>query len=102
MSVRRTLAITGWIGPGVGGWQCRQTPNPATIRDVAALAGASISSFSYALNGVRAVPEELRAQVAEAVAAAGYTPNSVARPLKRAKNHTAGADRHHRKCRARD
>jgi LacI family transcriptional regulator len=90
MSVRRMPAITGWSRPSVSGHQRRQIPSPATMRHVAALAGVSISTVSHALNGTRAVPEQTRARVAEAVAATGYTPNSVARSLKRAETRTIG------------
>ncbi|MBW4022443.1 MAG: LacI family transcriptional regulator [Proteobacteria bacterium] len=60
------------------------------MRDVAALAGVSISTISHILNGTRAVPEPTRIRVAEAVVAAGYTPNSLARSLKRAETRTIG------------
>ncbi|HET9146704.1 MAG TPA: LacI family DNA-binding transcriptional regulator [Acetobacteraceae bacterium] len=60
------------------------------MRDVAALAGVSVSTVSHVLNDTRAVPEETRARVAGAVAATGYTPNSVARSLKRAETRTIG------------
>lgn len=63
---------------------------PATMRDVAALAGVSISTISHVLNGTRAVPDKTRDRVQKAVAATGYTPNSVARSLKRAETRTIG------------
>jgi LacI family transcriptional regulator len=84
MSVRQMPAITE------RGRQRRQAPGPATMRQVAALAGVSVSTVSHVLNGTRAVPEQTRARVAEAVAATGYTPNSVARSLKRAETRTIG------------
>jgi LacI family transcriptional regulator len=60
------------------------------MHDVAALSGVSVSTISHILNGTRAVPEQTRARVAEAVVAAGYTPNSLARSLKRAETRTIG------------
>ncbi|MDX5932942.1 LacI family DNA-binding transcriptional regulator [Acidiphilium acidophilum] len=63
---------------------------PATMRDVAALAGVSISTISHVLNGTRAVPATTRARVAQAIETTGYTPNSVARSLKRAETRTIG------------
>jgi LacI family transcriptional regulator len=63
---------------------------PATMRDVAVLAGVSISTISHVLNGTRAVPQTTRDRVAEAIEATGYTPNSVARSLKRAETRTIG------------
>lgn len=63
---------------------------PATMRDVAALAGVSISTISHVLNRTREVPEQTRARVIHAVSAIGYTPNSVARSLKRAETRTIG------------
>ncbi len=68
----------------------RKAPRPATMHDVAAIAGVSVSTISHILNGTRAVPEQTRARVAEAVIAAGYTPNSLARSLKRAETRTLG------------
>lgn len=68
----------------------RKVPRQATMHDVAVLAGVSISTISHILNGTRTVPEQTRARVAEAVIAAGYTPNSLARSLKRAETRTIG------------
>lgn len=51
------------------------------MTDVAEAAGVSITTVSHVLNGTRPVSEELRQRVSEAVAATGYTPNSVARAL---------------------
>lgn len=51
------------------------------MADVAAAAGVSITTVSHVLNNTRPVSEELRQRVHEAVAASGYTTNSVARAL---------------------
>ena len=58
----------------------------ATIKDVAARAGVSISTVSHVLNHTRRVSEDATRNVLEAVAALNYAPNSVARSLK--VNHT--------------
>lgn len=58
----------------------------ATIKDVAARAGVSISTVSHVLNHTRRVSEEATRNVLEAVNALNYAPNSVARSLK--VNHT--------------
>lgn len=55
---------------------------PVQIRDVAQLAGVSVSSVSRALNRDRYASEEIRAKVADAVAKLGYEPNSVAQSLR--------------------
>lgn len=51
------------------------------MRDVAAAAGVSVTTVSHVLNNTRPVSPELRQRVHDAVAAAGYTTNSVARAL---------------------
>jgi sugar/nucleoside kinase (ribokinase family) len=53
----------------------------ATIRDVARLAGVSIGTVSHVLNASKAVSEEARRAVNQAVAALNYRPNSLARSL---------------------
>ncbi|MGL4204672.1 MAG: substrate-binding domain-containing protein [Aeromonadaceae bacterium] len=58
----------------------------ATIKDVAARAGVSISTVSHVLNHTRRVSAEATRSVLEAVATLNYAPNSVARSLK--VNHT--------------
>lgn len=59
------------------------TQRPATLLDVARLAGVSTSTVSRALEKPKSVAEATRARVMEAVAACGYTPNIVARNLRK-------------------
>jgi LacI family transcriptional regulator len=54
----------------------------ATIRDVAKMAGVSISTVSLALNGTGPVSEETHRKIWDAAQAAGYAPNPVAQSLK--------------------
>lgn len=62
----------------------------ATMADVAARAGVSISTVSHVLNGTRKVsPATLRA-VRHAMEAIGYTPNILARALARSTTNTLG------------
>lgn len=56
---------------------------PPTIRDIARLAGVSTATVSRTLMQPKMVAEETRVQVLRAVAAAGYTPNLLARSLRR-------------------
>ncbi|WP_458734198.1 substrate-binding domain-containing protein [Zobellella taiwanensis] len=58
----------------------------ATIKDVAAKAGVSISTVSHVLNRTRKVSDAARTRVEQAVRELNYAPNSVARSLK--VNHT--------------
>ncbi len=51
------------------------------MRDVAARAGVSIKTVSRVVNGERYVVEDVRARVAAAVNALGYSPNVAARAL---------------------
>jgi LacI family transcriptional regulator len=53
----------------------------ATIRDVAKLAGVSISTVSLALNGTGPVSRETYQKVRDAARTAGYAPNSLAQSL---------------------
>ncbi|MGW0517776.1 LacI family DNA-binding transcriptional regulator [Crossiella sp. NPDC003009] len=52
-----------------------------TMRDVAELAGVSITTVSHVVNGTRTVAGETRARVLDAVARTGYTGNAIARSL---------------------
>lgn len=62
----------------------------ATMADVAAQAGVSISTVSHVLNGTRKVsPATLRA-VQHAMEAVGYTPSILARALARSTTNTIG------------
>jgi LacI family transcriptional regulator len=54
----------------------------ATIRDVAKLAGVSISTVSLALNGSGPVSAETYSRIWDAAQAVGYAPNPVAQSLK--------------------
>src|SRR3546814_4279092 len=56
---------------------------PAAMKDVARLAGVSTATVSRALMKPEMVSEETRTQVLEAVAAAEYTPNVLARNLRK-------------------
>lgn len=56
--------------------------NNTTIKDVAKLAGVSVSTVSRALNGTVRVDEKLKEKVLSAAQELGYTPNDVARSLK--------------------
>jgi LacI family transcriptional regulator len=54
---------------------------PATIKDVARLAGCSIKTVSRVINGEPYVTDETRARVKAAIRATGYAPNLSARRL---------------------
>lgn len=54
-----------------------------TMKDVAKHAGVSVSTVSYVLNGTGQVAADRRARVMDAVRLLNYTPNEVARGLKR-------------------
>jgi DNA-binding LacI/PurR family transcriptional regulator len=53
----------------------------ATIKDVAAMAGVSASTVSYALNGNRPISEVKKAAITEAMEKLHYRPHAVARSL---------------------
>lgn len=58
-----------------------------TIKDVAKLAGVSISTVSYALNGTRSISDETKKKVYAAVKELDYKPSGIARSLKMKQNH---------------
>ncbi|HEY8371576.1 MAG TPA: LacI family DNA-binding transcriptional regulator [Pseudonocardiaceae bacterium] len=51
------------------------------MRDVAQLAGVSITTVSHVVNGTRPVADETRRRVLAAIEATGYTGNAIARSL---------------------
>ena len=59
----------------------------ATIKDVAAMAGVSISTVSRALSGKTYVEEETKAKVLDAVEKLHYKPNLIAKGLKEKKTN---------------
>ncbi len=60
---------------------------PATIEDVALIAGVSIATVSRALNEPAKVADSTRRKVLEAVAKTGYTTNAMARNLRMRKSN---------------
>ncbi|WP_426454441.1 LacI family DNA-binding transcriptional regulator [Paenibacillus sp. S-38] len=61
-----------------------------TIRDVAALAGVSISTVSRVMNAPESVVESKRTKVLQAIERLQYQPNAFARGLIYKKSHTLG------------
>jgi DNA-binding LacI/PurR family transcriptional regulator len=68
----------------------RRGSGPATMADVARLAGMSIATVSRAFNGESSVRPENRDRVARAIEAVGYRPNRVAMNLRRQKVEMIG------------
>lgn len=66
------------------------TKKPATIRDVAAVAGVSIKTVSRILNQEPNVSPDTQAKVLAAVTALEYAPNTSAQNLSRARAKTIG------------
>lgn len=62
----------------------------ATIKDVAKLAGVSVSTASMALNGKGPVSEATRRRVTEAAQALHYRPNAIARSLVTRRTRSVG------------
>ena len=61
-----------------------------TMRDVARLAGVSVTTVSSVVNGRGGVSPKLTGRVEDAIAALGYHPNEVARSLKVNRTFTIG------------
>lgn len=64
--------------------------HPATIRDVARVAGVSISTVSKALNGRGVLRPETRERVQGAAERLGFRPNDLAQSLLRGRTYTVG------------
>ncbi len=60
----------------------------ATIKDVAKLAGVSTTTVSHVVNNTRRVEENTRLNVMNAMQSLGYTPNVLARGLRRGESKT--------------
>lgn len=63
---------------------------PATLSEVAKLAGVSVSTASKAINGRGDVAEETRRRVVETADRIGFTPNQLARSLLAGRTGTVG------------
>jgi DNA-binding LacI/PurR family transcriptional regulator len=59
----------------------------ATIKDVAAMAGVSVSTVSYALNGNRSISEPKKLVIKEAARKLGYRPRAIAQSLASGRTH---------------
>lgn len=66
-------------------------PSPANVRDVARLAGVSISTVSRVLNMPSIVEAETLARVSEAMRVLRYVPRGAARALRSRRSFTIGA-----------
>jgi LacI family transcriptional regulator len=62
----------------------------ATIKDIAKLAGVSVTTVSRALNGYDDVNEETRKKIKQVASELSYSPNAVARSLVSKKTRTIG------------
>jgi LacI family transcriptional regulator len=63
---------------------------PATMKDVAKLAGVTQPTVSNVVNGSESVSSKVRARVLEAIDQLGYVPNALARGLKQQRTNTIG------------
>src|ERR1700734_1203681 len=62
----------------------------ANIKEIARMAGVSVGTVSHVLNDSAGLREAARKRVLEAVQAAGYQPNQLARGLRRDKTNMIG------------
>ncbi|KIY23515.1 LacI family DNA-binding transcriptional regulator [Mesobacillus subterraneus] len=62
----------------------------ATLKDVAKLAGVSVSTASYSINGSNLITEETKSKVLHAAKEIGYRPNGLAKNLKEQKTNIIG------------
>ncbi len=60
------------------------------MRDVAERAGVSVTTVSHVINQTRAVSDESRDRVLQAMGELGYQPNALARSLRRKETYTLG------------
>lgn len=66
------------------------TANAVTMRDVARLAGVSVATVSFVINGSKPVLDETRERVERAMAEAGYRRNVIARALASKRTRVVG------------
>lgn len=62
----------------------------ATMKDIARLAGVSVATVSYCINGTKPVKPATRDRIMEAVAQLGYVPNESARSLREEQSRELG------------
>jgi LacI family repressor for deo operon, udp, cdd, tsx, nupC, and nupG len=67
--------------------QRQEAVNPASIKDVARIAGVSIATVSRCINDPERVKEKTRNRVQAAVLQTGYSPNTLAQSFRRGKTH---------------
>ena len=67
-----------------------KTEKPATLKDVAALAGVSVMTVSNAINRKGGLSEKTYEKVMEAIRQLNYAPNTAAKTLKNSKTNTIG------------
>ncbi len=67
---------------GIRALKSKTANNSANIKNVAQLAGVSISTVSRVINNPDSVSEELRSRVKNAIEKLGYHPNQIARSLR--------------------
>ena len=60
----------------------------ANLKDVAKIAGVSVSTVSRALNGKNCVNEETKKRIMDAVEQTNYRPNIISKSLKMGKSNT--------------
>lgn len=63
---------------------------PATMKDIARIAGVSTSTVSHVVNGSRFVSPEMREKIEKVMKSLNYTPSLVARSLKMKETNTLG------------
>ena len=68
----------------------------ANLKDVAKIAGVSVSTVSRALNGKNCVNEETKKRIMDAVEQTNYRPNIISKSLKMGKSNTLFLRRLHR------
>src|SRR4051812_50197183 len=61
-----------------------------TMSDVARLAGVSVTTVSHVVNGTRPASAATRQRVLAAIEGTGYSPNTIARALARARTQSLG------------
>lgn len=61
-----------------------------TLKDVAKLAGVSIATVSYVINGTKSIKQETKMRVLDAIEQLNYIPNTSARKLREVKQNEIG------------
>jgi hypothetical protein len=82
----KTTRRTGAIGASGTG----KSPGPATLRDIATIAGVSMQTVSLVINNSGSISQAVRNRIQEVARSVGYIPNNSAKAMRTGRSQTLG------------